>query len=209
MEDNCAEPPNSDVVAGAVSRRQGSLWRGSVPAAGTLAALLGLAACGGSSSGSWHAGGSANSRSTLAFSSCVRSHGVPNFPDPDSKGNLPNDAKQIAQTNPQFPSATRACQNLLPNGDGLQPSQALLLQAWSDSYTFTQYMRSHGVSNWPGPTSDPVHRPERATFDLQAVGIDQNSLQIAAKIRECEPLLHGWAPYVIDEAGQTTFLGGS
>jgi hypothetical protein len=61
-------------------------------------------------------------------------------------------------------------------------------------------MRTHGVSNWPGPTSDPSHHPERPTFNLPAT-IDQNLAQITTKIRECAPQLHGWVPYVNTDAG--------
>jgi len=59
-----------------------------------MAAALLTAACGGSSSStstasSPHAGGAASSPSGLAFARCVRSHGIPNFPDPiDSSGHF-------------------------------------------------------------------------------------------------------------------------
>jgi hypothetical protein len=145
----------------------------------------------------------------LAFSRCMRSHGVPSWPDPDSGGSFPVSAKHIATSNPGFPSAQAACGRLLPSaGQPGPPSQAVLRLAWSDSRDFARCMRSHGVSSWPNPTSDPLHHPERPTFSLQSVGVDQASSQIASTIRECEPLLHGWVPYVSSAAG-TTLLGGS
>ena len=71
----------------------------------TAALALLTAACGGSpsptgSGDSLGAAGSADSQSSnsqkmLAFSHCVRSHGVPNFPDPNSSGVLPK--SQVAQ----------------------------------------------------------------------------------------------------------------
>ena len=63
-----------------------------------LATALPAAACssGGPSSagasGSPQAGGSANSSSGLAYSRCVRAHGVPGFPDPGSGGQLSKQA---------------------------------------------------------------------------------------------------------------------
>jgi hypothetical protein len=48
------------------------------------AAALALVAAACSSGGSPHAGRSTGSASTVAYSACVRSHGVPNFPDPGS-----------------------------------------------------------------------------------------------------------------------------
>jgi hypothetical protein len=61
-----------------------------IVATAVLAVLA--AACSGSPSspgGSPDAGGAANSPSAVGYSHCMRSHGVPNFPDPDSSGTLP------------------------------------------------------------------------------------------------------------------------
>jgi hypothetical protein len=65
---------------------------------------------------------STSSQQTLAYSRCMRSHGVPNFPDPDSSGNLPASTKQIGVSNPRFDAAQAACRHLLPIGS--QPLQA-------------------------------------------------------------------------------------
>ena len=58
------------------------------------AAALLAAACGGSPSstgagGSPNAGGSANSTSAVAYASCMRSHGVPDYPDPRQQRTAP------------------------------------------------------------------------------------------------------------------------
>ncbi len=189
MEDDSVNAPNSDVVAGRAASAGRRAWRrGSVLAAGITAAVLGLAGCG---TGSPNAGGSTSSQSarsqTLAFSRCVRSHGVPSFPDPGSNGSLPPGAKQIAASSPQFPAANSACVHLLPAGG--QPTQAELQQAWSQMRQFTQCMRSHGVPSFPDPTAAAPH-PERPVFNLQAAGIDGNSSQIRAKAQECASQLH-------------------
>jgi hypothetical protein len=144
----------------------------------------------------------------LAFARCMRSRGVPSWPDPDSSGGFPPSTKQIATANPGFQAARTACGALLPSGGPGPPTQAMLRQAWSDSRSFARCMRSHGVSSWPDPIGDPAHHPERPTFDLASVGIDQSSQQVETGIRACEPLLHGWTPYVTTAAGPT-FLGGS
>jgi hypothetical protein len=54
----------------------------------------------------------------LKYVGCLRSHGVPNFPDPQVSGGhfmlqLP---KGISMTSPQFQSAQQACQSLIPGG---------------------------------------------------------------------------------------------
>jgi hypothetical protein len=50
----------------------------------------------------------------LRFASCMRTHGVPNFPDPDRDGafTLPSADNQQA---PQFQRATTACTNVEPS----------------------------------------------------------------------------------------------
>ena len=59
---------------------------GLLPAMAAVAVLT--AACGGSASSSSSAGGSANYQQALAYSECMRAHGVADFPDPDAQGNI-------------------------------------------------------------------------------------------------------------------------
>ena len=173
-----------------------------------VAATALLTACSASpsstgSGGSTNAEGSTNSQSAnsklLAYAQCVRSRGVPNFPDPNSSGGFPKATlNQLAASNSQYQAATQACGHLLPNG-GSGPTQAELQQSWSDMRTFAGCMRSHGVPNWPDPTGYYPQHPDRPYFNLQPAGIDPNSPQISTKIHECEPLLHGNNPQHLGE----------
>jgi hypothetical protein len=122
------------------------------------------------------------------LSACVRSHGVPSFPDPDSGGNLPAGAKQIASSNPHYAAAQTACGNLLPNGalpSAGEPTQTALLKMERDALNFGRCMRSHGVSNWPDYTRGGI-----PIFDLHATNIDPNSPQIVTTQGRCKSLLH-------------------
>lgn len=174
--------------------RRGKLWmrfaRARTPAAiiTTTALVLVAAACGAnpSSIGS-KAKAPANTQSVssqpLAFSNCVRSHGVANFPDPNSSGVWPKSQVEGAASNPEYPAATRACGHLLPDGGpGVAPSRAVDQEIQTDMEKFARCMRSHGVANWPDPTLDRG----RAIFDPQAAGIDTSAPQISAKVHECE-----------------------
>ena len=143
-----------------------------------------------SSSVSANAGGSTNSQSPisqpLAFSHCMSSDGVPNFPDPDSGGVWPKSQVELAAANPRFQAATHACGHLLPDGGpGVPPSPAVVQQIRTDMIKFARCMRSHGLPGWPDPTVDDQGR---GNFDTQAAGINTNSPQINAKIHNCDHL---------------------
>jgi hypothetical protein len=68
-----------------------------------------LAACGSSSKPS-ATGGSSNHAAFLKFSECMRSHGVPNFPDPTfGKGGERAFPSDVNPKSPTFQSAMKAC----------------------------------------------------------------------------------------------------
>jgi hypothetical protein len=176
----------------------------------TAVALL-AAACSGSSSargsgGSPDARGPANSPSAVSYSHCIRSHGVPNYPDPSGGGTLPKtSAQQLGVRNSQFQAAQQACRHLLPStGGSLSTSfeqcvaagncpQALVRRVMAEMLNFARCMRSHGVPNWPDPT---IGRGGAPFFNGSAHGIDDHAPQIRTKIGECErvspsPVLFG------------------
>jgi hypothetical protein len=179
-----------------------------VIAAAGLALLA--TACGGSpsstgSGGSSNAGG-ATSQREVAYSQCMRSHGVPNFPDPSGSGGVPKEtAQQLGVSNSQLQAAQNACQHLLPNTGNIDDDPAALHQWWSQMLHFARCMHSHGVPNWPDPSPYPQD-PVRPTFNLHAAGIGfhlgaqpgniVNSPQIEAKVRQCDLVVHqnvsGW-----------------
>jgi hypothetical protein len=186
MKDNSAQSPNRVVLTGrGASARQRTLQRGSVLAAAATAAVLGLAGCGGGSHGSSTSRGSANSQ-LLAYSACVRSHGVPNFPDPDSSGRIRKmTPEQLGVSSSQLQAAESSCGYLL------QPTQAQEQQVTSGMLDFARCMRSHGVPNWPDPTflsgapgTDGANMP---VFNIP--GIDPNSPQVSNAADACMHLL--------------------
>ncbi len=158
------------------------------------AAALLAAACGGSPSstgpgGSPNAGGSANSPSAVAFARCVRSHGVPDFPDPDSSGQIPKEAavralRRVGESRAK--AATYACANLNPAG---QASPTLTAQEQQDYLKAAACMRSHGITNFPDPTFPGGH----VSLSIPS-GIDTNSRQFTRAAQTCTKLIPAGLP---------------
>jgi len=124
---------------------------------------------------------STNTQQALAYSRCMRSHGVLSFPDPNSSGAFPKvSAQQLGVSSTLFQEAQNHCRYLLPNG-GSGPSQTQVQQIMNGMLKFAQCMRSHGVSNWPDPVVDAGGNPE---FYLDGK-INQNSPQIESTIHDC------------------------
>jgi hypothetical protein len=125
-------------------------------AAIVLAFAIGIAACG--SSSNTETGSAANPTSqALAFSECMRAHGVPDFPDPQTTGAGvgfhfgPNSGVKFQA--PAFRSAQTSCKHLLPGGGA--PSGQPSRQAMAQLLQVSECMRAHGVSGFPDPTTRP------------------------------------------------------
>jgi hypothetical protein len=121
-------------------------------AAGAL--MLLLSACGSSSaSPSTTSRPAANETAKLVrYSACMRSHGLPNFPDPDASGNIRlHSGSGSGPRSPRYDSADRACRSLLPNGGA--HSTADRAQRQASLLAFAACMRRHGIPNFPDPDS--------------------------------------------------------
>jgi hypothetical protein len=123
---------------------------------------------------------SAQQNGAVAFAGCMRSHGVPNWPDPNSSGVFDKTKltpQQLGASGSRVQAAQTACQHLLPGGSVLSPSQVQQLRA--QGLEFAQCVRSHGVPNFPDPASDG-RIPDPAT-----VGINQGSPKFQAANQAC------------------------
>jgi hypothetical protein len=163
------------------------------------------AACGGSPSltgagNSAKAAGSAASPSAVGYSHCIRSHGVPNYPDPGSNGQLPKgDAQHFGVSASQYQVAQQACQHLLPTGGSLAQQQypymedsdcppALVQQMMTADMKLARCMRFRGVPNFPDPTNGGSGGP---IFNISNAGISDaasHAPQFEAKLNECASL---------------------
>jgi hypothetical protein len=145
---------------------------------------LSLVACGSSPNPSANGAGSGTTANpadytrALAFASCMRSHGVQNFPDPTSNGSggmviqkTPGSTivNGVSVNGPAFQSAMQACRSHLPNGGHPQPLSAARR---NQMLALSQCMRSHGVTGFP----DPTFSGARVGLQIKpSSGIDPNS----------------------------------
>ena len=159
-------------------------------AAGLVALGLSVAACsagsnspGVASASSSPAAGRPSShgsakRSALAYAQCMQSHGIKNFPEPNSSGQLTVTKGESLPdiSSPQFQAAAKACLSLNPAG--VAPNPAQQAQQLQKDIAYAKCMRSHGVTNFPDP--DPNSGD---SFNLQ--GIDVNSQQVQSANKAC------------------------
>jgi hypothetical protein len=159
--------------------------RAVIVAAGVVG-LLASACGGGSSPGSSNArSAGSSSQTTLAFSLCMRTHDVSQFPDQLTEGKFPT-PQDLGVSNTVYQVAMNTCKHLLPN-DG-QPTQVASPQLLNEVLRFARCMRSHGFPSWPDPASTPSG-PRPYTFNLQGVqGFDPRSHQVDASLNECQRL---------------------
>ena len=135
-----------------------------------------MAACGGSP-----ASEPAQVNGAVAFASCMRSHGVPNWPDPNSSGVFDKtklSSQQLGASSSRVQAAQSACQHLLPNG-GSGPNPAQVQQVKAQALRFSRCVRSHGLPSFPDPASDG------RIPDPASVGIDQGSPKFQAANQAC------------------------
>lgn len=118
----------------------------------TVGAAILLAGCGSSSNSSTISAAPTKYTQALAFSQCMRAHGVPKFPDPSQNGGLliqGGPGQGLDPGSPAFQAAQHACRSKLPDGGRPQPVSAAQRQK---ALQFSQCMRAHGIPNFPDPT---------------------------------------------------------
>jgi hypothetical protein len=189
--------PNATDPPGPVSvrrpRRSEHGQAGLSQAPGVIVALLATAAlvagCGGSGSnggGVAHVNTSTTTTSSttsarkpnpLAFAHCMRKHGLPDYPDPSSSGQLQL-PPGLTTSSPAYQQAAKVCGSLIGGATAPKPiNQTPSMQA--SALRLAQCMRAHGVPNFPdGPIT-------------QSSGINESSPAFQTAFKKCSPNLSG------------------
>jgi hypothetical protein len=154
----CSAGSNSSTAASAGSR----------PTTTTTAATTG---------GSGSSGASPLAQA-VAYSQCMRSHGVSNFPDPvqTPDGGYGYRTNGIDPNSASFQAALQACKTLPApwNSTGVQLSSAQQ-QAW---LSWAQCIRVHGVPDFPDPTF--------SGSEVHDAGVGSSSAQLQSAMNACK-----------------------
>jgi hypothetical protein len=182
-------------------RRAGAL------AAAAAIALLATACDGGAASSD----GVPTYAQEITLVGCMRSHGVPNFPDPSAAGgysltaggSLVGADGSVDIDSSQAQTAYGDCRHLLPGGPSIsqleqevQAEQQAQAQALPLELKYSQCMRGHGVPNFPSPgqaTTSPVSSP-----------VNANSPTFVAAANACEQLLPSGAHVTFHQSSSSS-----
>ena len=187
-------------------RRQLRLRHSLLLAAGILALGVSVAACGGPSNpgaatgstntpASSSGAGGTQGAGLVAYSSCMRSHGVANFPDPSPKGGIPKQgvvSALRAVSSAQAQTAQNACEHLLGSGGSLsgKPVQTITAQDQQDYLNAAACMRSHGITGFP----DPAFSNGQVSLNIPS-SVDTSSTQFTHAEQICTKLIPAGLPY--------------
>jgi hypothetical protein len=125
----------------------------------------------------------------LKFSQCMRAHGVKNFPDPNSQGQIQVGSNSgIDSNSATVRSAGQACLKLVDGGNGPQPTPAEQAKARREALAFSVCMRKHGVPDYPDPNFSggkiTIHVEANPSSDL-----NPNSPTLQAAEQACQGML--------------------
>jgi hypothetical protein len=132
----------------------------------------------------------------VAYSACMRSNGVPKFPDPASSGGIPKQAVVSAfqaVSSSQAEAAQNSCRYALPAGGSLsgQASQPVVTaQQRQDYLKVAVCMRSHGFPDFP----DPTFQNNSVQTNIPS-SIDTNTSKFKSAAATCTKLIPAGLPY--------------
>ncbi|HEX3511977.1 MAG TPA: hypothetical protein VHT27_12850 [Solirubrobacteraceae bacterium] len=134
--------------------------------------------------------GSAQSQA-VAYTACIRAHGVPTFPEPQVSEHGGSTSVRMAVPasvgeNPKFKGAQEACRKLLPGGG--PGRQAPLTPAQQEQYLkAVACIRAHGVPSFPDPTFSG------GGAHIEHINRYKNAPAFKAAVQACESLIPGGA----------------
>jgi hypothetical protein len=154
-------------------------------ATAAMVCAVALGACGSSSKQATVA--SSASIASVRFSACMRSNGVPNFPDPGSSGTRIEASGESLSVNgvsvnaPAFAAARAKCDRYVPHGNAT-PAQTA--DQRRKDLQFAECMRAHGVPNFPDPKVSTGSNGN-GVVDLRGAGLNFGAPAFKAAAQAC------------------------
>jgi hypothetical protein len=133
------------------------------------------------------AGGKGNRSSLMKFSACMRSHGEPNFPDPNAQGVISVTPDSGIKDSSQLRAAQQACRKDLPNGGVPTPAQQQ--EARAQALAFSACMRRNGLPNFPDPQFGSGGQVEMRVGSSS--GLSKSSPQFQHAVTACQKDIPG------------------
>ena len=124
-------------------------------------------------------------QAALAYARCMRAHGVPDFPDPDSNGQFNVDPQSASS---QETAADHVCHHLL-NGGGRPADTAQQQHMLGQLVRYARCMRAHGVPNFPDPQTSGGGVGQSAEMGFDMGGINVHSPQFRSADHACQSLM--------------------
>jgi hypothetical protein len=185
------QPSDTNRIPAVLARR-----RPAIVLAITITSLALLAAGCGASSPTRSTPQSPKSMITAAFkySGCMRNHGVTSFPEPRVFSNGGQQSIELTVPSsdagsPQFTAAQKACDRIMPAPGSGSPTQLAEQQHAREVnvLAFTRCLRSHGIPDFPDPTSQGRLTPQM----VDAAGVDLHAPGLLTAAKVCIGVTHG------------------
>ncbi len=117
----------------------------------------------------------------VRYAACMRSHGMPNYPDPDDQGVITiTISTSLNPNSPLFQKALADCRKLISPGKALSPERQQQMK--ERLLAFAACMRSHGVPNYPDPT---FRSGGMVSQEIGRSAVDPNSPIVQAAQKAC------------------------
>jgi hypothetical protein len=120
----------------------------------------------------------------------MRAHGVPNFPDPNNRGEIslsddPTSPGYVNPAAPAFGAAQRSCQRIVAFKGVPRPGQ--LARYTAELIRFARCIRARHVPNFPDPGS--LGPNQGVGFLIDRRTLDPHSPALQAALRACQSVL--------------------
>jgi hypothetical protein len=138
------------------------------------------------------ASSSSPAAAAYAYARCMRSHGIPNFPDPKVSVGSGHASVGFAVTpaqtgSPKFKSADKTCSGVLPAPPSPAQQQAQQRAHKQILLAFAQCVRGKGIKDFP----DPNTQGQLPLPTVIAAGVDIHSRQFLDAATGCVGVTHG------------------